>query len=59
MAKTWALMSDAEKIKDLRADVIRVFGALREMASEQDRLRGQVFEAIKRLDLIASKIEKL
>ena len=59
MAKTWEQLSHAEKIEDLRADVARIFLALREMASEQDHLRGQVFEAIKRLDSIASKIDGL
>jgi hypothetical protein len=33
--KTWEQFSQAEKIEDLRNDVVRIFTALREMALEQ------------------------
>lgn len=51
----WEQLTPAEKVDDLRSDVIRLFVALREMASEQDRLRSQVSEAIRRLNSIKSK----
>lgn len=52
--RTWEQLTPAERVEDLRRDVVRLFTALREMASEQDRLRSQVSEAIARLDSIES-----
>jgi hypothetical protein len=53
--KVWDELTDSEKIAELRNDVVRLFTALREMASEQDRLRSEVSEAIKRLDSTQAK----
>jgi hypothetical protein len=58
VAKTWKHLTQAEKIEDLRNDVLRLFTALREIASEQDRLRVAVSEATTRLDSIQSKTNK-
>jgi hypothetical protein len=53
--RQWNDLNSAEKIEDLRSDVVRLFVALREMAAEQDRLRAAVSEATERPDSIQAK----
>ncbi len=50
MKKTWEKMTEAEKTEDLRKDVVRIFSALREIASDVGDLRTMVSEVAKKLD---------
>ncbi len=50
MKKTWEQMTEAEKVEDLRNDVVRIFSALREIASDVGDLRTMVSEVAKKLD---------
>ncbi len=43
-------MTEAEKVEDLRKDVVRIFSALREIASDVGDLRTMVSEVAKKLD---------
>lgn len=53
MAKTWANLSEAEKIEDLRRDVVRIFRLLQEyqdaIASDQSGLQSQIYDLERRL----------
>ena len=42
MKKTWEKMTETEKTEDLRKDVVRIFSALREIASDVGDLRTMV-----------------
>ena len=50
MKKTWVKMTETEKTEDLRKDVVRIFSALREIASDVGDLRTMVSEVAKKLD---------
>jgi hypothetical protein len=50
MKKTWEKMTETEKTEDLRKDVVRIFSALREIASDVGDLRTMVSEVAKKLD---------
>ena len=50
MKKTWEKMTEAEKTEDLRKDVVRIFSALREIASDVGDLRTMVSEVAKKLN---------
>ena len=50
MKKTWEKMTETEKTEDLRKDVVRIFSALREIASDVGDVRTMVSEVAKKLD---------
>ncbi len=52
--KTWEKMTEAEKVEDLRKDVVRIFSALREIASDVGDLRTMVSEVAKKLDSLST-----
>ena len=54
MKKTWEKMTEAEKVEDLRKDVVRIFSALREIASDVGDLRTMVSEVAKKLDSLST-----
>lgn len=53
MAKTWEEMTPAEKIEDLRRDVLRIFAILRQyqdaIASDHHKLQSQIDDLKKRV----------
>ena len=52
--KTWEKMTEAEKVEDLRKDVVRIFSALREIASNVGDLRTMVSEVAKKLNSLST-----
>ena len=52
--KTWEKMTEAEKVEDLRKDVVRIFSALREIASDVGDLRTMVSEVAKKLNSLST-----
>ena len=54
MKKAWEKMTEAEKVEDLRKDVVRIFSALREIASDVGDLRTMVSEVAKKLDSLST-----
>ena len=50
MKKTWEKMTETEKTEDLRKDVVRIFSALREIASDVGDVRTMVSEVAKKLN---------
>ena len=52
--RTWPQLTQAEKVEDLKRDVVRIFKVRREnqdaMVSDQQRLQLQIDELRKRLD---------
>ena len=54
MKKAWEKMTEAKKVEDLRKDVVRIFSALREIASDVDDLRTMVSEVAKKLDSLST-----
>lgn len=54
MKKTWEKMTETEKTEDLRKDVVRIFSALREIASDVGDLRTMVSEVAKKLDSLST-----
>ena len=54
MKKAWEKMTEAEKVEDLRKDVVRIFSALREIASDVGDLRTMVSEVAKNLDSLST-----
>jgi hypothetical protein len=51
--RTWPQLTQAEKIEDLKRDVVRIFKVLREnqdaIVSDQQRLQSQIDDLRKRL----------
>ena len=54
MKKAWEKMTEAEKVEDLRKHVVRIFSALREIASDVGDLRTMVSEVAKKLDSLSN-----
>ncbi len=54
MKKTWEKMTETEKTEDLRKDVVRIFSALREIASDVGDVRTMVSEVAKKLDSLST-----
>ena len=52
MKKTCEKMTETEKTEDLRKDVVRIFSALREIASDVGDVRTMVSEVAKKLDFL-------
>ena len=54
MKKAREKMTEAEQVEDLRKDVVRIFSALREIASDVGDLRTMVSEVAKKLDSLST-----
>jgi hypothetical protein len=58
VAKTWKHLTQADKIEDLRGDVVDIFGALKKISSDVDDLRARVSEVAKNLDSLSTRTKE-
>jgi hypothetical protein len=63
MAKSWEEMTQAEKIEDLRRDVVRIFSALREhddrMTSRDNLISQQFGKEQEKIEALGKRISTL
>jgi hypothetical protein len=58
MAKRWEDLTQAEKIEDLRRDVVKIMAAVNQQSRDLDQIRGQLNQLAEKLGEEYARVER-